>query len=114
MRRAFIALLVACTGMLALPSTAGAGTTELEVDLVSPTAPLTFSLEIVGPNCDAGTFNVVSVFDGATQPVEPISVTEDPSDPNFATMVLPDDTVPGFVEVVATCNIGQQAVHRCW
>lgn len=108
MRRVFIALLLAGIGALALPSTAGAGETTLSVSLVNPSAPLTFALEINGPNCDTGSFNVTGVFDGNNDPVTPVSVTENPADANRALLVLPDDTVAGILDVVATCNIGQQ------
>ena len=103
-RRLLAALLVSSAGLLALPSVAGAGLAHLEVELVSPVEPLTFSVDIeeVTP-CNPGTIAVTTVTANGA-PVEPISVTEDPTDPTLATMVLPSDTPPGDLVVVATCT----------
>jgi hypothetical protein len=104
-RRIVITLLLAGIGALALPGVAGAGLGALDVELVSPVEPLTFSVDIVNIGCQAGTFDVTTVTANGT-PVEPISVTEDPTDPTLATMVLPSDTPPGILLVVASCVSG--------
>jgi hypothetical protein len=106
MRRFVIALTVAALGALALPSTSGATVFPLEIELVSPSAPLTFQLTILSVNCNDGSFSVDEVFDGNNDLVTPVSVTEDPSNPNVALMVLPDDMVAGELTVVARCLAG--------
>src|SRR5262245_1784884 len=109
MKRVVAALLIsltAATGLVVLPGIAGAIIEPLEVQLVSFTAPLTFELTIPSVTCNAGTFTVDEVFDGNNDPVTPISVTEDATNPNVASMVVPDDTVAGELTVVARCNAG--------
>lgn len=107
MRRLLLCLVVASLSVLVLPGPAGAGINGLMVDLANPSEPLTFELQITGFDCDPGTFEVTEVLDGNDDPVTPISVTEAPGDPNSATMVLPSDTVPGGLLVVAQCADGQ-------
>ncbi len=107
MRRIVVTLAIAALGALALPSTAGATVFPLEVELVSPSAPLTFELTILSVTCNEGSFSVDEVFDGNDDEVTPVSVTEDPSNPNVALMVLPDDTVAGELTVVARCMADQ-------
>lgn len=103
MRRLLLLVALGSLAAFALPAPAGAGGEGLLVELASPSEPLTFELELTGFNCDPGTFSVSEVLDGNGDPVTPISVTEDPGDPNRASMVLPSDTVPGLLLVTADC-----------
>ena len=108
MRRILAALVLAATagaGLVAVPGTAGAGSAGLSVDLVNPIEPLTLDLVLLGPPCNAGTFAVQNVGVNG-HPVEPVSVTLDPGNPNAASMVLPSDTDPGSLVVVASCIVG--------
>jgi hypothetical protein len=97
--------MITCLGALALPATAGAGGVELDVDLESPVEPLTFSATINGVTCDEGTIDLVTLtLNGA--PVEPVSVTEDPADPDTLLIVLPSDSTPGELLAVVVCDEG--------
>jgi hypothetical protein len=104
-RRLFVAIMITCLGALALPATAGAGQVELDVDLVSPVEPLTFSATLDEVDCDAGSIDLVTLtLNGG--PVEPVSVTEDPADPNTLLIVLPSDSAPGELLAVVSCTDG--------
>ena len=50
-----------------------------------------------------GTLAVTSVDANGTA-VTPLSLTEDPTNPNLASMVLPADAPPGFLTVVTSCS----------
>ena len=96
--------------VLVVPVTfASAGDTLriLDVGLVSPVEPLTFTLEIEDDSdCDQGTFEVLTVLANDVV-VTPISVTESATDPNVATIVLPSNTTPGTLEASAVCDNGE-------
>jgi hypothetical protein len=85
-------------------------TTTLNVNLVSATEPLTFRLSLNGATCTAGTLAVTSVDANGTA-VTPLSVTEDPTNPNLGSMVLPSDSPPGFLTVVASCSDGTGTIQ---
>lgn len=112
MRRLLLLVALGSLAVFALPTPVGAGGIGLSVELASPSEPLTFELEITGFNCDPGTFSVSEVLDDNGDPVTPISVTEDPGDPNSASMVLPSDTVPGLLLVTADCVDGEFPVQQ--
>lgn len=112
-------MLVAALGATTLPATfAGAGDGPpdedylLDVTLLSNVEPLRFGLMIdpAEVTCAEGSFTVdtVEVYDYDTDAlvatVTPISVTEVPSDPNSAEMVLPSDTPGGVLYVTAHCD----------
>jgi hypothetical protein len=100
-----IVLVIACLGAVAAPSTASAGQAGLDVDLASPVEPLTFDATLVETPCDPGTWTLQTILLDGT-PIEPVSVTEDPGDPNTAFIVLPSDTTPGNLLVTANCESG--------
>ena len=107
MRRLLVAMVITCVAALALPTTAGAGGVELDVDLVSPVEPLTFSATLSDDvACNPGSIDLVTLtLNGA--PVEPVSVTEDPADPNTLLIVLPSDSTPGELLAVVGCTDGE-------
>ncbi len=98
------------------PATSGnlvlnvATTALVDVNLVSVTEPLTFNLALQGATCTPGTFAVASADANGTT-VTPLSVTEDPTNANIASMVLPSDSPPGFLTVEASCSDGTQTIR---
>ena len=120
MRKVLVPLMLcAALGATTLPGTlAGAGDGPpdddylLDVTLLSNVEPLRFGL-MIDPGevtCVEGSFVVdsVEIYDYDTDElvteVTPLSVTEDPSDPNSAEMVLPANTPGGVLYVTAHCD----------
>ena len=111
---AIVALAAGAAGSLTV-HTAGAGPPppeDVRIELLSNVEPLRFGLTISESVvvCTEGTFAVTSVevrewpSDDLLATVTPISITEDPTDPNAATMVLPSDTMAGVLRVTAICD----------
>lgn len=118
MRKFFLAAALTAA-MIAVPAIATAGgepDDDLQVDLVSYVEPLRFALAIDDEAivCDTGTFAVTLVeilaypSNDVVGTATPLSVTEDPTDPNRATLVLPSDTRPGGIQVTAVCSDGEE------
>jgi hypothetical protein len=108
-RRILVGAVVAATMAVAFPVSAGAGGGGGPLQLVSPTEPLAFTATIQGFDCNPGSFVLVSLtLDGA--PIEPLSVTEDPTDPNVATIVLPSDTPGGALLAIVGCTDGEVTI----
>ncbi len=106
MRRVLIPILVAAALVAALPATgqAEAKYVILTVRLTSHVEPLTFDVAIDDEVDCTGDFQVTSAkIDG--KEVTPVSVTPDPADPNHGTLVLPSDTTPGTLSVMAQCAV---------
>jgi hypothetical protein len=116
-RKLLVPLVAILAATWAVPlTTAGAGQngnpSVLQVELLSAVEPLSFGLAIDDEydTCEEGSFAVVEVLTelyetpGSAIPVTPISVTENPTDPNQATMVLPSDTRPGALIVTVQCE----------
>lgn len=108
MRRRIAMVLAASAtfgGAVALAPSGSAGGPSLDLDLLSPQEPLTIGLEISAGSlgCDPGSLSVDDVLVGG-DPVIPLAVITDPSDPDVATIVLPSDTPPGELEVNASCT----------
>lgn len=96
----------ALVGGLTTPAAAGG---NLIVSLASPQEPLTFDVTLTIGDCNTGTFSIDAVTANGN-PVTPISVTEDPSNPNHGVLVLPSDTEPGNIAVDASCIDGTTPV----
>jgi hypothetical protein len=108
-RRILVGAVVAATMAVAFPVSAGAGGGGGPLPLVSPSEPLAFTATITDFDCNPGSFVLISLtLDGS--PIEPVSVTEDPADPNVATIVLPSDTPGGQVIAVVGCTDGELTI----
>lgn len=93
---------------MALPATGGAlgKYSPLDVELAGPGEPLTIIIEHTADyDCDAASITVESVTVRGVA-VVPVSVTEDPTNHNKATVVLPLGTPAGPIVVISSCDVG--------
>jgi hypothetical protein len=109
MRRALALLLISAAAVLVAPTVANAGggtPADMDVDLVSPVEPLTFSARFTeNDTCVAGEFEAAVTANGTE--VTPISATQSNSDPDEFLFVLPNATPPGELEIQLTCDAGE-------
>jgi hypothetical protein len=105
--RRLLALVIVLTAAAAVVPTlpAAAGAFGLDIDLLSPVEPLTFEATFPGDNCVDGPF-AAAVESEDTGAVTPLSVIQDPVDPNRFVFVLPSDTTPGQLTFEIECDDG--------
>src|SRR5688500_15442962 len=105
MRRALALLLIAAAAVVAAPSLASGGNgPELDVDLVSPIEPLTFSATFEEETCVEGEFEYLVLAND--NEITPISATQNDENPDQFLFVLPNDTPPGELAIEVECDDG--------
>jgi len=106
MRRALVLLLISAAAVVAAPTIAGGGVDEggLDVELVSPIEPLTFTATFESGTCEQGDFD--ADVEANDEPVTPISATQSDTDSDVFTFVLPPGTPAGVLSVDITCDNG--------
>jgi hypothetical protein len=105
MRRVLALLIISAAAVVATPAIASGGETEdLDVQLVSPIEPLTFSASFDDETCEEGPF--ASSVSANGNEITPISVTQSASDSDTFIFVLPSNTAPGELQIEMECDDG--------
>ena len=106
MRRVLALFLISAAAVVAAPAIAGGGVEGdgLDVELVSPIEPLTFTATFESGTCEQGDFD--ADVEANDEPVTPISATQSDTDSDVFTFVLPPGTPAGVLSVDITCDNG--------